>query len=69
MAGMKCWEYQKCGKEQECPAHPDHGFSCWTIPGTVCRGERQGTYDQKIGACRTLCGYYTGVMAGTIRVT
>jgi len=69
MAGTSCWEYMKCGKEQDCPAHPDMGHSCWSVAGTLCRNERQGAYDQKIVACRELCKYYAGVMAGTIRVT
>jgi hypothetical protein len=28
----------------------------------------RGDYDQKVGACRTACGYYNGVMTGSVRV-
>jgi len=69
MAGTTCWEYRKCGKEKEFPAHPNHGFNCWNLTGTVCRGEIQGTYDEKIGKCRALCPYYEGIMSGSIKIT
>ncbi len=69
MAGTPCWEYMKCGREAQCPAHPDHGFECWNVESTVCRGERQGNYDAKIGNCRKSCPYYGGVMDGKIKVT
>ncbi len=69
MAGTTCWESRKCRKETECPAYPDHGFDCWNIQGTMCRGEIQGAYDQKIGSCRSQCEYYGGVISGSIKVT
>jgi hypothetical protein len=68
MAATLCWEFQKCGKEKECPAYPSYGNSCWNVAGTLCRGEKQGEYTQKIQACRELCDFYAGVMAGTIKV-
>ncbi len=64
-----CWEHMRCGKHEDCPAHPSNGFDCWTIEGTWCRGERQGSYDQKVDACRARCDYYIGVMAGSIKIT
>jgi len=69
MAGTPCWEFQKCGRERECPAYPDNGFSCWNVEGTICRGRRQGPYEAKVGECRKSCKYYEGVMAGTVKVT
>ncbi len=68
MKPTPCWEHMKCGKEKECPAYPDHGFDCWTLEGTVCRGQRQEGYEKKVGACRIACKYYDGVMNGTIRI-
>jgi hypothetical protein len=59
----------KCGRETDCPAYPDRGFDCWNLEATMCRGERQGAYDEKIGYCRQLCDYYKGVMRGSIRIT
>jgi methyl-accepting chemotaxis protein len=67
MAGQRCWEVMKCGKEQECPAYPDNGFACWNVPATVCRGQVQGGYSDKIGECRIRCEYYNGVMMGSIK--
>jgi len=69
MAGTRCWEHRKCGKEKDCPAFPNHGFVCWTVEGTLCRGERQGDYGQKIHGCREQCDFYAGVMAGSIKIT
>ncbi len=64
MSVAPCWEFLNCGKEADCPAHPDHGKKCWEVEGTLCRGERQGNYEQKIGACRTNCAYYKKVIMG-----
>ncbi len=69
MAGVRCWEFKECPVKEKCPAYPDKGFACWTVEGTLCRGERQGAYSEKVRACRTLCQYYNGVMAGAIKVT
>jgi hypothetical protein len=68
MPGTPCWDFMKCGMETHCPAYPDHGFDCWNVEGTLCRGQKQGSYDAKVGSCRSLCGYYQGIMMGTIKV-
>ncbi len=62
MAKENCWEFKKCGKEEECPAHPYQGTVCYTAKATVCRGEIQGSYEDKIKACRT-CDYYKYLMS------
>ncbi len=64
-----CWEYEKCGKTNQCPAYPDHGFDCWAVSGTLCRGEHQGSYQEKVSDCRGKCDYYKGVMSGSVTVT
>jgi methyl-accepting chemotaxis protein len=69
MPGMQCWKVMKCSQEGECPAYPERGFECWNVEGTLCRGERQQGYSQKIGDCRTKCEYYNKVMNGTVSVT
>lgn len=58
MGQVNCWEYQKCGKEENCPAYPKHGRICFSVTGTVCRGEVQGTYQEKIKICREHCNFY-----------
>jgi hypothetical protein len=68
MEAQRCWNVMKCGKQDDCPAHPDNGFACWNVAGTLCRGQRQGDYGQKIGECRVKCEFYQGVMAGGIRI-
>ena len=69
MAGTPCWEHVKCGRQEQCPAYPNRGFDCWNVAGTWCRGEKQGSYEQKVERCRRQCEYDTGVMQGSIKVT
>lgn len=68
MAGIKCWEYQNCKTPELCPAYPDKGFACWTVKGTLCRGEKQGSYEEKVKFCRSTCPFYDGVMTGTLKL-
>ena len=63
MAQVNCWEYKKCGKEKDCPAHPHKGTTCYAATATVCRGKIQGDYEDKIKACRTTCDYYKYLMS------
>jgi methyl-accepting chemotaxis protein len=64
MGRKNCWELLKCGKEVTCPAYPDHGRECFAVTSTLCRGEKQGTYEQKIAQCRETCKFYEGIMSG-----
>lgn len=36
------------------------GRSCWAIAGTLCKGQTQGTYAQKLGDCLR-CEFYASV--------
>jgi hypothetical protein len=36
------------------------GRSCWVVAGTLCKGETQGTFAVKFGACET-CEFYLSV--------
>ena len=64
MADMRdCWEIMNCGNENDCPAYPDNGKMCFSIAKTLCKGEIQGTYEQKIQNCR-VCEVYEKMMAG-----
>jgi hypothetical protein len=58
MAQKKCWEFKKCDKEKECPAYPHKGTVCFSVKSTLCRGEIQGDYSDKIQACRETCDFY-----------
>ncbi|MBI4966383.1 MAG: hypothetical protein HY913_24095 [Desulfomonile tiedjei] len=56
-----CWEAIQCGRSKECPAYPKFGRDCFAVTGTVCRGETQGSFEEKIGKCRA-CDFYKGLM-------
>jgi len=57
----KCWEYMKCGRDQDCsmkcPAYPNFGRVCWAVAGTFCEGKVQGTFAQKYEDCKK-CEFY-----------
>jgi chemotaxis signal transduction protein len=52
----KCWETKNCNKK-DCPAYKNMDLRCWIISGTFCRDEVQGSYHEKIEACRK-CEFY-----------
>ena len=54
--GKPCWETKKCseGQKARCPAWEfNSGDLCWFINGTVCEGEVQNTWQEKIATCQT----------------
>lgn len=53
---QKCWEAQNCRKK-DCPAYENKDLRCWAISGNFCREEIQGSFNEKIDACRK-CGFY-----------
>jgi methyl-accepting chemotaxis protein len=61
----KCWEELECGRKAECPAYPSHGRDCFAVTATMCRGEKQGSYEQKIEKCRETCDFYKCMMNGS----
>jgi hypothetical protein len=58
---MNCWEYKKCKVNEDCPAYPSFGNICFSIEGTLCGGEVQGEYSEKIQRCRS-CEFYNELM-------
>ena len=58
---MNCWEYKKCKVNADCPAYPSYGNICFSIEGTLCGGEVQGAYSEKIQRCRS-CEFYNELM-------
>ena len=51
-----CWEVMQCPakKRQECPAWEFQcGHLCWFISGTICNGEAQKNWHEKMKICRT----------------
>jgi two-component system, NtrC family, sensor histidine kinase HydH len=51
---VKCWERLGCEK-QDCCAYGK--LRCWSIAGTLCHGEVQGVFAQKLGDCRDCVVY------------
>lgn len=54
-----CWDMKNCptSRRNSCPAYPDSGGDCWMVTGTQCGGKEQGTYQDKMAACRK-CDVY-----------
>jgi two-component system, NtrC family, sensor histidine kinase HydH len=51
---VECWKRLNCPKK-DCPSYGKP--RCWSIAGTFCRGEVQGTFARKIGDCRKCVVY------------
>ena len=66
MNKMNCWEILKCGRETECPAYPNFGRDCFGVANTLCRNQVQGTFNEKIGECRSVCKFYQDMMSGQV---
>jgi len=60
-----CWDIRNCPMEtrQLCPAWEfNAGHFCWFINGTICRGESQDTWSEKMKICRR-CAVFASAMA------
>lgn len=60
--GVKAKELGVCPASTERRAHQiNHGTNagraCWAVAGTLCKGEKQGTFAQKVGNCAK-CDFY-----------
>ena len=53
---MNCWEIMQCSTKEACPAFPWNGMTCAIVLGTICHGDVQNSYGDKIKYCST-CGY------------
>jgi len=50
-----CWEQLKCSpeKKKKCPAWEFQSFDfCWFVNGTICKGEVQKSWEEKMKKCR-----------------
>jgi hypothetical protein len=53
--GKCCWEIRNCPMEarKECPAWEfKFGHFCWYINGTICHGDPQPNWQEKMKICR-----------------
>jgi hypothetical protein len=51
-----CWQVNDCAPEQrgKCPAWEfQNGEFCWFISGTICEGEAQKNWEDKMKMCRS----------------
>jgi methyl-accepting chemotaxis protein len=64
MSKMNCWEAIQCAHKEQCPAYPEKGRLCLAVTGTLCRGEKQGSYMEKVDSCREKCAFYKDVIDG-----
>jgi hypothetical protein len=67
-----CWEFKCCGNGENCPAYTESrldrknsgtnaGRACWVVAGTLCSGEVQGVFAQKMSNCKE-CDFYRLVL-------
>ena len=60
-----CWAIKKCPKEtrRNCPAWEfGAGHMCWCINGTVCHGDVQKSWPQKMRICRK-CEVFSSMLS------
>lgn len=65
-ANVTCWEIKNCPPERRdgCPAYPSRGNQCWSVTGTMCGGQEQGSYREKMTNCRN-CNVYQEAHVGS----
>lgn len=64
LASRPCWEVRRCTPEtrEHCMAwQAKAGGFCWFVTGTLCEGVDQGSWEQKMEACRQ-CGVFQAKM-------
>jgi hypothetical protein len=64
-----CWDIRDCSTKnrEACPAWEFNlGHLCWFVNGTICRGEIQGGWPQKMKLCRTCEVFAQTVMPGNL---
>ena len=63
---LNCWEFKQCGREAGgakahllgvCKAYPDHGHGCASVAGTLCGGQVQGSFAEKLSNCAA-CDFF-----------
>lgn len=65
-----CWDIRGCSTKnrEACPAWEFNlGHLCWFVNGTICRGEIQGSWPQKMKLCRTCEVFAQTVKPGNLK--
>ena len=66
-----CWDFKKCKDRTNCSAYKakaldgihegiNGGRACWVVAGTMCGGEAQGEFTEKVITCLA-CDFYRHV--------
>jgi methyl-accepting chemotaxis protein len=65
---VTCWEMKNCppARRNTCPAYPDYGSQCWMVTATLCGGEEQGSYHDKLANCKG-CNVYLDAHGRTVQ--
>ncbi|MBD3305200.1 helix-turn-helix domain-containing protein [candidate division KSB3 bacterium] len=53
---ISCWTVKHCpeDRKEQCPAWEfQAGRSCWFVNGTICKGELQDNWQEKMKICRS----------------
>jgi hypothetical protein len=48
---MNCWDFKRCGCREFCSAYPSNGRRCALVLGTLCNGEKQDNFKDKLYHC------------------
>lgn len=47
---LKCWEVLEC-EEKRCPAFQNRDLVCWFVDGTLCPGQKEPSFPEKLEEC------------------
>jgi DNA-binding transcriptional regulator YiaG len=64
LSRLRCWEQKECspGVREKCIAHVTRqGHLCWFLTGTVCEGQRQKSWSDKLRLCLD-CSFMQGLL-------
>ena len=64
LSGFRCWEQNECspGVREKCIAYvTGQGHLCWFLTGTMCEGQRQESWSDKLRLCLD-CSFMQGLL-------
>jgi len=64
LSRLRCWEQKECspGVRERCIAYATRqGHLCWFLTGTICEGQRQKSWSDKLRLCLD-CGFMQGLL-------
>ena len=64
LSGFRCWKQKECapGVREKCIAYVTRqGHLCWFLTGTMCEGQRQESWSDKLRLCLD-CSFMQGLL-------